>query len=140
MSKYNYKEGGEVKISGTWYPLLQYGSSVSSHLRVNGMKVESIEPFIQDYREPKEEPKPYGWIDADSCLLDCCEETVNGWLTENYGDPTERVFNDEDVSEFGIACKDMVMYLKKNGRWGLSSYFGLDVGDLWRKLPPVLTK
>jgi hypothetical protein len=140
--KYKYEVGGRVKISGKWWEIKEIG--LVTKLPVVGTEKFVVPEFFIEACEPPE-PKPFDWVPKHYNLLQARDgmthhESINAWLTENYGDPTERVYNGEDASEFGLEPDSRILwFLEDNNTWADMSYYFLEKGDIWRKLPPVLT-
>jgi hypothetical protein len=146
MSKHNYEQGGRVKISGKWYEVV--GILPSSYrgilLPIVGAERFVVpEFFIEAYEPPK--PKSFEWVPKHYDFRQARNgmthhESVNAWLAEKYGDPTERVYNGEDASEFGLEPdSDVLEWRKIVGCWTCVSFYLLIKGNIWRKQPPLLT-
>jgi len=139
--KHNYEKGGQVKISDQWITLDEYLGVLNlpnAHGNGYDLKLIAVENFIQDYKPPKQEDKPFEWVHRRSCSSD---SQLNKHLTDQYGDPTERVYNGEDASEFGLKNDTGVLYWEEDGEYWRKCFFkSLDKGDLRRKQPKRLTE
>jgi hypothetical protein len=138
--KYKYEVGGRVKISGKWWEIKEIG--LVTKLPVVGTEKFVVpEFFIEAYEPPKQEPKPFEW--AENAKLPkhfIPNDEVNKRFAEVFGDPTERVYNGEDASEFGLEPDSRILWgLEDDNTWADISYRFLEKGDIWRKQPPVLT-
>jgi hypothetical protein len=146
MNNHNYKIGGRVKISGKWYDIVSVNGDDVSLGGLGTMPYKAIDKNNKAYEPPKQELKPFDWVPFHYNLLQARDgmthlESINAWLTENYGDPTERVYNGEDASEFGLEDESRILCLfEYNNNWADMSYRFLAKGDIWRKMPPLKTK
>ena len=145
--KYKYEVGGRVKISGKWWEVVALEDARLFKVSINfgGLIGWVPEAIIEAYEPPKPESKPFEWVPKHYDFRQACNgmthhESVNAWLTEKYGDPTERVYNGEDASGFGLELGSVVLCWSRSlGRWEDCFFGGLSKGDLWRKQPPLLT-
>ena len=136
-----YEIGGRVKISGGWYEINatlpddnQRIIEVSVMTKAGGLFVPVF--FIEDYEPPK--PKPFDWLKGWH-ITDINSE-VNQYLTDTYGDPTERVYRGEKAEEFGLSGTDGVLYwMRVPKKWTSLAFCHLKGGDLWRKIPNRIT-
>jgi len=145
MSNYNYEIEGRVKISGKWYEIGHCGIEIEDAAGGGILYApRDIAGIIEAYEPPK--PKPFEWVPKHYNLNQARDgmthhESLNAWITENYGDPTERVYNGEDASEFGLKPHSRILwFLENDNTWADMSYRSLDQGDIWRKQLPCLTK
>ena len=94
-----------------------------------------------NYEPPKRESKPFEWVENAKLPKHFIpNDEVNKRFTEVFGDPTERVYKGEDASEFGLEPDSRILFFEKNDNtWYDLAYNFLDKGDLWRKMPPLLT-
>jgi hypothetical protein len=143
---HKYEQGGRVKISGKWYEIVSVNGDYVSLGGLGTMLHKAINKNNKGYEPPKPKTKPFDWVPFHYNLLQARDglthlESINAWLTENYGDPTERVYNGEPASKFGLKPESRVLWWwEAVNRWGLIEFSGLATGDLWRKHPPLLTK
>jgi hypothetical protein len=147
MNTHKYERGGRVKISGKWYEIVSVNGDYVSLGGLGTMLQKAINKNNKGYEPPKPKTKPFNWVPFHYNLLQARDgmthlESINAWLTENYGDPTERVYKGEPASEFGLEPKSQILWRRGVGRQWLESaeFEFLDKGDIWRKMPPLLTK
>jgi hypothetical protein len=147
MSKHNYKIGGRAKISGKWFEIAYVNIDYLSFKGDMGtMLISAVDQFIEAYEPPKPKPKPFEWVPKHYNLNQARDgmthhESLNAWITENYGDPTERVYNGEAASEFGLKPdSDVLEWRNIVGCWICVSFYLLIKGRIWRKMPSLLTK
>jgi len=94
-----------------------------------------------NYEPPKRESKPFDWVETAKLPNHFIpKEEINKRLTETFGDPTERVYDGEPASEFGLKPdSDVLEWRKIVGCWTCVSFYLLTLGTIWRKMPPLLT-
>lgn len=143
--KYKYEVGGRVKIGGKWYKVAHVGEDYLGFADLGTILTMAVDQINLGYEPPKQKSKPFEWVPKHYDFRQACNgmthhESVNAWLTEKYGDPTERVYNGEDASGFGLELGSVVLcWSRILGRWEDCFFGGLSKGDLWRKQPPLLT-
>lgn len=134
-----YEVEGKVKVSGEWYSVIGTGPNSLTVATQDSPHVgTSIERcFIEDYISPK--PEPYNWLKKIWDNRGIVSE-MNQYLTDTYGDPTERVYRGEKAEEFGLSGTDSVLYWMRGLKnWTSLSFCYLKEGALWRKMPNRIT-
>ena len=86
--------------------------------------------IIEAYEPP--ESKPYDWSTGCATFGD----DINAALTAQHGDPTIRTYAGEAAAQYGLKDTVTVLYWFISGsRWGTVQWYGLKIGDQWRKHP-----
>ncbi len=141
-----YKKGTIVKILGEW---LEVVGTIPHRVHLHGkgwVDAAWIDALAEAYKLHEE--KPFEWVKVGGLrevfdvlgLSGIEHERLDKRLTEVFGDPTERTYNGEDASEFGLEDEDCVLYLSQNNKdWLALSFRDLTAKDVWRKMPTVLT-
>ena len=145
--KYKYEVGGRVKISGRWYEVVEVEGGEIKLNDKGWLASVWANDFCEAYEPPKPETdsKTFDWVPKHYNLLQARDgmthhESINAWITENYGDPTERVYNGEDAGEFGLEPNTHILWWRMaDKKWAGITFDALPEGAIWRKQPPILT-
>ena len=135
-----YEIGGRVKISNVWFNVIGVARGGQAPVVFTASDCKQAEvpaTFIQDYEPPKPKPKPFDWLKD---WHEGMKGDVNQYLTDTYGDPTERVYRGESAEAFGLNRSSYVNYwCNAESIWDKCVFNALTDGDLWRKMPNRIT-
>lgn len=136
-----YEVRGHVKVSGEWYKIIGTSIITDEPIVETPARGESnVNPeFIEEYSPPKQ--KAYDWVpkhyDLSGTRVDRdARESLNAWLTDQYGDPTIRTYDGKPAEEFKLNPTDDVLVWSALSEWVPTMFEDLEEGDIWRKMPP----